>query len=999
MAEIKVHIVPWYKRPDKGDGGIRRVVEAQFRHLQKFGITTVGDADAADVLACHGTALVTRPGKPTVNHNHGLYWAKYDWPAWAHDANRQVVQAMAASVAHTAPSHWVSNAIRRGMLAYPEVVYHGVDADDWNVSPEPQPYVLWNKARTDYVSDPADMNTVAKLLPNRWFVSTFGEQGVPNIKTVGKIPFDEMKGLIENAGVYLATARETFGIGTLEAMAAGVPVAGWAWGGQVEIIKHGETGYLAPPGDFDALAECIELCFRDQERLSINCQQDIRDRWTWEPRIQQYADIYKRVHEGWYEERPRISVIVTCYNLDRFLGDCLRSIAANDDHTEDYEVLVIDDCSPDNTKKIADLYMEQDARIRYIKTPENLGLSGARNFGFSHARGRYIINVDADDMLTHNALPILADALDNNPGLHIAYGHLDITDEERKERRRNSWPSKHFDWWGQMAHMNQPIYASMMRREVMERSGGYRVRDWRAEDASFWCRVTSFGFRAGKVTEEPTLLYRDRHDSKSKGEPGDGPWTEWYPWNMAVKFDRKNLHKVRNHLHDKPELVPFGAQGRPANGIKFWMPEDHADPVISVIIPVGPGHESYVIDALDSLVAQTYPYWEAIVVNDTGQPWSSDFGSPIAGAPYAKVVETTGRVGPSAARNRGAEHARGEALLFVDADDFMRPEALYKMAEIYFGTEGGLVYTDIYELFADPTEEMKVYNNYDFKCGAVLKKMQHSSQYLFPRAKHEEIGGFDENIIGWEDWDHLIALQAAGVCSYRIPEPLFVYRKHTGNVREAAWENRRPITDYIKKKWLPYYEGRIAMPCAGCPGSRKSRPPSQRVSSFNVASQSTVAPGTEAVMLIYDGPGAKRVSVRGPATGTAYRFKRGTPHYVDAADAEILLQRVRRDGKPDFTKYVETKMPVPEKPPSPDGPKQPMQRPRLPMPEMTDTVVEFDAKIALERSIPQMTKAIGADAFTLDEIQAMMYHEVGNKNRKGMVALLADALEVPLEEA
>jgi hypothetical protein len=78
----------------------------------------------------------------------------------------------------------------------------------------------------------------------------------------------------------------------------------------------------------------------------------------------------------------------------------------------------------------------------------------------------------------------------------------------------------------------------MMRREVLERSGGYRTRDWRAEDASLWTRLTSFGFRAAKVTEESTLIYRFRQDSKSADEARahqdrDGDWTAWYPWRTA----------------------------------------------------------------------------------------------------------------------------------------------------------------------------------------------------------------------------------------------------------------------------------------------------------------------------------------------------------------------------------------------------------------------------------------------------------------------------------
>jgi len=238
---MKLYISPNYgSRPDKADGGIRRVVEAQKRHLPKFGIEIVDNADQADIINNHGASLTSVPGTPSVNSCHGFMWSRYDWGSWAHEINRAVVRSMQHAVAHTAPSEWVARAMVRGMLVNPTVIYHGVDAEDWNPFLHKEDYVLWNKARKDKVSDPEDMNQVAKMLPKVKFLSTIGEKD-KNVRIAGVMPYPEMKGLIETAGVYLATARETFGIGTLEAMAAGVPVVGWDWGGQSEIIIHEKT--------------------------------------------------------------------------------------------------------------------------------------------------------------------------------------------------------------------------------------------------------------------------------------------------------------------------------------------------------------------------------------------------------------------------------------------------------------------------------------------------------------------------------------------------------------------------------------------------------------------------------------------------------------------------------------------------------------------------------------------------------------------------------------
>jgi glycosyltransferase involved in cell wall biosynthesis len=293
---MKVCIIPYFDKPDDADGGIRRVVKAQIKYLPEFGIETTKDPREADVIATHGTVLVNFPGIPSVNHSHGLYWSRFPWGHGIQETNADGIEAMRRAVAHTACSKWVATSLRRGMLVYPEVIYHGVDAEEWEHEEETQPYILWNKARADYVSNPADMQEVAKRLPHRQFVTTIGTP-TENVKVIGKMPYQEMKKYIQRASLLLNTPRETMGIGPLEALAAGVPVISWSWGGCAESILNGTTGYLAPPGDYDALADCIEHGFANRERLSKRAVEDVHERWRWRDKILQYANIYKRVYK------------------------------------------------------------------------------------------------------------------------------------------------------------------------------------------------------------------------------------------------------------------------------------------------------------------------------------------------------------------------------------------------------------------------------------------------------------------------------------------------------------------------------------------------------------------------------------------------------------------------------------------------------------------------------------------------------------------------------
>jgi GT2 family glycosyltransferase len=522
---IRTFINPDYSQiPLHADnGGIRRVAEGMMEHFHKFGVEVVHYPSEAEVIINHGSALLDIPGVPNISVSHGLYWSRQPWGEGTHDVNRLVVESMRHSVAWTVPSEWVNVAVRRGGLFYPEVVYHGVDANQFTPSLTNGGYVLWNKLRQDFVSDSGDMQKLAQRMTHRQFVSTIGRQD-DNVTLVGKVSHKEMQKLVAEAGVYLSTARETFGIGTLEAMACGVPIVGWDWGGTAEIVVNGQTGYLAYPGDYAGLAECVDRCFAERDRLSQNAIADVKARWGWEARIEQYANIVKRVHANWYApDVPKVSVLITAYKLDQYLPACIESVIQQTH--QDFECIVVDDAQLKSTETIVRDYAQRDARVRYVPTPHNFGLVGARNYGFTISRGRYIRHLDADDFLALNALELEVTALDKDRGTDIVYGHLEVVHEDGSQIKdskgnvqRGGWPAQDFNWYAQMAHLNQLPSCVMARRTVYERAGGYRERMTRNEDAEFWCRVTSLGLRAEKFTQAVTYYHRDRNDSKGAKE-------------------------------------------------------------------------------------------------------------------------------------------------------------------------------------------------------------------------------------------------------------------------------------------------------------------------------------------------------------------------------------------------------------------------------------------------------------------------------------------------
>ncbi|MGW2492276.1 bifunctional glycosyltransferase/CDP-glycerol:glycerophosphate glycerophosphotransferase [Streptomyces sp. NPDC001606] len=106
---------------------------------------------------------------------------------------------------------------------------------------------------------------------------------------------------------------------------------------------------------------------------------------------------------------PRFSLIVPCFKVQGFLRECLDSVLTQS--FGDFELIAVDDCSPDGCGAILDEYAERDPRVRVLHLPENVGLGRARNAGMPHATGDYLFFLDSDDTLTPGALRAMADRL------------------------------------------------------------------------------------------------------------------------------------------------------------------------------------------------------------------------------------------------------------------------------------------------------------------------------------------------------------------------------------------------------------------------------------------------------------------------------------------------------------------------------------------------------------------------------------------------------------
>lgn len=844
---MKVFISPFFRGEDKGDGGIRRVVEAQNKYLPKYGIDLVDTEEKADVVCIHAGADV-RTLKPIVACCHGLYWSDYNWDRWAHKLNEEVIKVMNKAVIVTAVSEWVANSIRRGCYIPAEVVYHGIDTQEWTPGNNSN-YILWNKTRVDEVCDPTIVNDLANILKGTQFISTYGKE-TPNVRITGKLPFSQSKEYIRNAGIYLCTARETFGIGTLEALACGVPILGWNWGGQSEFIETGKHGWLAIPGDKEGLIEGYEYIVKNREEISKNCI-ELAKTFTWDKAAQQYAEIFRRAYNE-ENTQVKVSVVIPCYNLGELAKEAVKSVETQ--KFDNYEIVLVNDASTDNSRATLEALCKANPKIKLINNESNQYLAGALNTGIKAARGKYIIPLDADNMLGENALTILSDALDKNPDIHVAYGSMEVIEPDGK-RFISGWPTQ-FNFRHQITHHNQCPSTSMYRRRIWERVGGYRTRCRTAEDADFWCRVSSAGGNPRKVTDAITLIYRNRHDSMSHVET-DWKWNDWYIWSR------------------QPEYTPYivNAIYGPRVIVNSYDP-----PKVSIIIPCGPGHAKYLPDTIDSIITQSFTKTEVIVVNDSDE----DIDVPS----FVKVYKTKkSSSGPAIARNLGIANSRAPLFFLLDADDYLQPTSIESLYEALLNSKH-YVYSD---WIVQETKEIKRAPEYD--CSDVLKRLPHTVSCLYPKQAWLDVKGFDESLNAWEDWDFIISINSKGYCGLRVDKPLLQYRMHSGTLREKNYEARETGKEIIKSKWYDYIVGgKKLMACGGCRKRGTSNTTDSSQNRVNIQGQS-ITSTSDVVLVEFTRETTGATTFKG-ASGTIYRFGSDPGHrikYVYKVDLPGLL--------------------------------------------------------------------------------------------------------------
>lgn len=252
--------------------------------------------------------------------------------------------------------------------------------------------------------------------------------------------------------------------------------------------------------------------------------------------------------------RPKISVIIPVYKVEQYISRCIDSILVQS--FSDFELILIDDGSPDNSGKICDEYAAKDIRIKVFHKGNN-GVSSARKYGVNKSIGEWVTFVDSDDWLYPNALQILLDC---------SYG-VDLVNASLEDTNGRKWIHKRLGKLDSMEYLQSTLDSStyglvtgclfkkeILTDDVLSIPDDIKIGEDILMKLKLWNRI-SLAFNTDKIvycyfinnssvmqTKKMSVSYLTRYFALRK---------EVLPNKLKNYCEKKELQQLLNSLYDK----------------------------------------------------------------------------------------------------------------------------------------------------------------------------------------------------------------------------------------------------------------------------------------------------------------------------------------------------------------------------------------------------------------------------------------------------------------
>lgn len=245
------------------------------------------------------------------------------------------------------------------------------------------------------------------------------------------------------------------------------------------------------------------------------------------------------------EESNRLSVCLLTYNHGHLIESTVRSVLAQD--YQDFEFIISDDCSTDDTWTVLQTLAKEDQRIALIQTPHNLGMAANANYAVQHASGAMIALLHHDDLYRSDLLSKWVCILEVNPGVSFVFNSYAQENTEfvwSHAIQRDFVVGQEFLWKYLLSRWGCPVRGTaLIRRSHWDQVGGMRIEFGLLADVDLWMRLTRIG-DVGYVAE-PLIIVRAQ---RPENYPHDYLVFSWTRKRILYEIHARNLIELRDEV-------------------------------------------------------------------------------------------------------------------------------------------------------------------------------------------------------------------------------------------------------------------------------------------------------------------------------------------------------------------------------------------------------------------------------------------------------------------
>jgi len=198
---------------------------------------------------------------------------------------------------------------------------------------------------------------------------------------------------------------------------------------------------------------------------------------------------------------PVVSIITTVHNEEKFISSAIESILNQSFY--DYEFLIVDDASDDNTFDIIFAYSKFDSRIHIFQNKDNKGRSFSRNVALANTKGKYVMIFDGDDISANNRIETQLKFLQRNPDIdYVGSDCYYISQSNEISKPNLDLPLNHFDIYWKL-FFSYPFYhtTTFGKRNLFIKAGGYPNELIVNEDIVLWMKMLNLGAKFANISE------------------------------------------------------------------------------------------------------------------------------------------------------------------------------------------------------------------------------------------------------------------------------------------------------------------------------------------------------------------------------------------------------------------------------------------------------------------------------------------------------------------